>query len=185
MESEAQTQETGGDSMLGMIPEDVVAEMDSTLSSGGRSNVSDLPDNVVALSRTARSSNAEGSALYKWLQGQLTEILADPNLPTTSKQNLTRIRDEMDDLIPNVEKLHYIATDPSTATMLHQPLARMALDERVMRETRDPLAEMATDLHLILTTKTMLGQALVDPALTPEMSQLISSLTANPDFFAA
>eukprot|EP00961_Rhodomonas_salina_P127133 1713964-Rhodomonas_salina.1 len=146
---------------------------------------SDLPSNVVARHRDPPPSQPSGSILYTWLQGQLTEIMADPTLPQTVRQDLTRVRSEMDISIPTTEKLNFIATDPTMAMMVHQPLARMALDERVMYYAREPLAEMTMDIHLIFSTQSQLGLVLNDGNLTPELSSRISAITANHEFFAA
>eukprot|EP00961_Rhodomonas_salina_P061008 819334-Rhodomonas_salina.1 len=86
--------------------------------SSGETPPSDLPSNVVARHRDPPSSKPAGSTLYVWLQGQLTEIMADPTLPLrTVRQDLIRVGAEMDISIPTTEKLNFIATDPSTAMM--------------------------------------------------------------------
>eukprot|EP00961_Rhodomonas_salina_P164208 2211889-Rhodomonas_salina.1 len=184
MESEAQNG-TGGDEMIEGIPRDVDEEMRAALAaSAGQPSSTELPSNVTRRTQNAPPQRPSGSILYQWLQGQLAEIVADLTVPQTVKDGLTQIESRMDLSLPTTEKLTYIATDPSMATAVHQPLARMALDESTDYESRMPLAEMAMDIHLIRTTQAQLGEVLRDPNLTPALSERISSITANHEFFA-
>eukprot|EP00961_Rhodomonas_salina_P149976 2019192-Rhodomonas_salina.1 len=185
MESEVQNG-TGGDEMTEEIPRDVEEEMRAAISiSAGQPSATELPSNVTRRTQNAPQQRPSGSILYGWLQGQLAEIVADLTVPQTVKEGIMQIESRMDLSLPTTEKLTYIATDPSMATAVHQPLARMALDEATDYESRMPLAEMAVDIHLIRTTQAQLGEVLRDSNLTPALSERISSITANHEFFAA
>eukprot|EP00961_Rhodomonas_salina_P201639 2719923-Rhodomonas_salina.1 len=89
MESEARHQGESTELEEGEIQDEVQMEMALAMSSGG-TPPSNLPSNVVVRHREPPSSKPTGSTLYVWLQGQLTEIMTDPTLPQTVRQDLIR-----------------------------------------------------------------------------------------------